>query len=93
VPTEPRAGCYVRSNQAGEDLYFAGRNFHDDAATYSSGNGSCTGTKTAENVVYAFGQSGAFAACVVLGEQGVSANDLSAFGNPRLTNLWSCLDA
>jgi hypothetical protein len=93
VPTTPAAGCYADSNQAHGDLSFAGRIFHADAATYPSTNGTCTGDRTVETVVYAGSLTDAFDACVALGEQGVSENDLSTFGDGRLTNLWVCLDA
>jgi hypothetical protein len=91
-PTVPAGGCYVDSNQTDEDLYFDGQISRDDAATYVSTNGSCTGGRSLGTVVYAQSLPDAFAACVALGARGVSPDrDLSTFGNVRLTNLWACL--
>jgi hypothetical protein len=93
VPAPPPVGCYVKADQAGDDLHFAGLISRHDASLFTSTNGSCTGTSSAETVVFAFDLPGAFDACVALGEQGVSSQDLSTFGNGRLVNLWACLDA
>jgi hypothetical protein len=92
-PTSPVPGCYLDGNQAGDDLSLTGQVVHDDAAVYTSSNGSCTGTRTVETVVFANGLTNAFDACVALGEKGVSGSDLSAYGDARLTNLWVCLGA